>query len=156
MASLRGSSCARTAYFCVPNTCTWATPLTMDKRCATVVCAASSTSDRRIVDELRARYSTGWSAGFTFWYEGGEGISGGSWESVLAIIACTSCAAASILRSSVNCSVMLVEPSALDEVMESTPAIVENCFSRGRATADAIVSGLAPGSDAVTRMVGKS
>jgi hypothetical protein len=36
------------------------------------------------------------------------------------------------------------------------PAIVENCFSSGVATDDAIVSGLAPGSCALTTMVGKS
>jgi hypothetical protein len=39
----------------------------------------------------------------------------------------------------------LREPSALVEVIESTPAIVVNCFSSGVATADAMVSGLAPG-----------
>ena len=37
-----------------------------------------------------------------------------------------------------------------------TPAIVANCFSSGSATADAIVSGLAPGRPALTWMVGKS
>jgi hypothetical protein len=36
------------------------------------------------------------------------------------------------------------------------PAIVENCFSRGVATAAAMVSGLAPGSWAETWIVGKS
>ena len=36
------------------------------------------------------------------------------------------------------------------------PAIVENCFSSSVATAEAMVSGLAPGSSAVTWMVGKS
>ena len=36
------------------------------------------------------------------------------------------------------------------------PAIVENCFSSGVATAEAIVSGLAPGSCAWTWIVGKS
>ena len=34
--------------------------------------------------------------------------------------------------------VMLVRPRALDEVMESMPAMVLNCFSRGVATAEAI------------------
>jgi hypothetical protein len=37
-----------------------------------------------------------------------------------------------------------------------TPAIWENCRSSGCATADAIVSGLAPGSLAETLIVGKS
>ena len=42
------------------------------------------------------------------------------------------------------------------EVIESMPAMVENCFSSGVATAEAIVSGLAPGRLAVTWIVGKS
>ena len=67
---------------------------------------------------------------------------------------CTSCAPASMLRSSVNCTVIDVLPSALVETMLSMPAMVENCFSSGVATAEAIVSGLAPGSDALTVMVG--
>ena len=37
-----------------------------------------------------------------------------------------------------------------------SPAIPANCFSSGSATVDAIVSGLAPGSPALTWMVGKS
>ena len=28
----RGSSCTRTAYFCEPNTCTWATPAIVEMR----------------------------------------------------------------------------------------------------------------------------
>ena len=36
------------------------------------------------------------------------------------------------------------------------PAMVVNCFSRGVATAAAMVSGLAPGRLALTGMVGKS
>src|SRR2546422_6107592 len=94
----------------------------------------------------------GWSAGFTFWYEGGS-IPVGSWRRVLEIAACTSCAAASMLRSSVNWSVMLVLPRLDEEVIWSTPAIVENCFSSGVATAEAMVSGLAPGRLALTWMV---
>ena len=42
------------------------------------------------------------------------------------------------------------------EVMESSPAMVENCFSSGVATDEAMVSGLAPESWAWTSMVGKS
>ena len=45
-----------------------------------------------------------------------------------------------------NCRVILVEPWILVELIELRPAIVENCFSSGVATEDAIVSGLAPGS----------
>ena len=51
---------------------------------------------------------------------------------------------------------MLVEPCELLELIELTPAIVENCFSSGVATEAAIVSGLAPGRPAFTWIVGKS
>ena len=47
-------------------------------------------------------------------------------------------------------------PAMLVEVIESRPAIVENCFSSGVATDEAIVSGLAPGRLALTWIVGKS
>jgi len=45
-------------------------------------------------------------------------------------------------------------PSALTDDIESTPAIMENCFSSGVATDDAMVSGFAPGRLAETWMVG--
>ena len=59
-------------------------------------------------------------------------------------------------RVRLNWSVIGVPPSELDDSMESIPAMVENCRSRGVATAAAMVSGLAPGSDAETEIVGKS
>src|SRR5262249_22206332 len=95
--------------------------------------------------ERRTRNITGWSAGLTLLYQGGSGICGGNWRAALLIIACTSCAAASILRLRSNCKMIDELPRELVELIELTPAIVENCFSSGRATADAIVSGLAPG-----------
>ena len=49
-----------------------------------------------------------------------------------------------------------VPPVPLVEVIESTPAMVENCCSSTVATALAIVSGVAPGSAALTTIVGKS
>ncbi len=52
--------------------------------------------------------------------------------------------------------VMLVSPTEFVDVIESMPAMVENCFSIGVATEEAIVSGLAPGRDALTKIVGKS
>jgi hypothetical protein len=70
--------------------------------------------------------------------------------------ACTSCAAASMSRSSANCSVIAVLPSWLLEVIESMPAMVENSRSSGVATEAAMVSGLAPGSAALICSVGKS
>src|SRR6476661_7007673 len=104
------------------------------------------------VGECSTRNITGWSPGFTFWYDGGAGICGGSCRAVFAIIACTSCAAASMFRLRSNCSVMLVLPWALVEFTDCRPAMVANCFSSGSATEDATVSGLAPGNDALTWM----
>src|SRR5512142_208792 len=98
----------------------------------------------------------GESAGFTFWNVGDVGMSGGSRRAALAIIAWTSWAAPSMSLSRLNCRVIWVVPTPLTDVMLSRPAIVENCFSRGVATAEAMVSGLAPGSEPLTRIVGKS
>ncbi len=78
----------------------------------------------------------------------------GSRRSTWAMAAFTSCAAASMSRSSTNCSVMLVEPWPEEEVITSTPGMVENCFSSGVATAEAMVSGEAPGRLAFTEMIG--
>ena len=83
-------------------------------------------------------------------------MSRGSWRIAAEIADWMSCAAASMLRSSAKVMVMLVTPSALCEVIESTPEMVANCFSSGVATAAAMVSGLAPERLALTLMVGKS
>src|ERR1700681_241295 len=55
-----------------------------------------------------------------------------------------------------NCSVSPVEPRQLEEVICVTPAMRPNWRSSGVATAEAIVSGLAPGRPAPTEIVGKS
>src|SRR4030042_952511 len=83
-------------------------------------------------------------------------MSFGSRDAALVMAAWTSWAAASMFRSRVNVSVICVNPRPLLDTMESSPAIVVNWRSRGVATEDAIVSGLAPGRFAVTRIVGKS
>src|SRR2546421_12869504 len=145
----------RTAYFAEPNTWTCATPLTVDRRCARNVSAYSSSADNGRVPDVSARYRIGESAGFDLLYDGGC-MPGGNCRSVLEIAACTSWAAASMSRDRVNVSVMFVLPNVLDDVMASMPAIVENCFSSGVATAAAIVCGLAPGRPAPTVIVGKS
>src|SRR6267378_7673559 len=145
----------RTAYFAEPKTCTCATPLTVDRRCARNVSAYSSSAGRGSVLDVSARYRIGESAGFDLLYDGGW-MPGGSCRSVFEMAACTSWAAASMSRDSVNCRVMFVLPSVLEDVIASSPAIVENCFSSGVATAAAIVCGLAPGNPADTVMVGKS
>jgi hypothetical protein len=51
---------------------------------------------------------------------------------------------------------MVLDPFELVEFMESMPAIVENWRSRTVATVVAMVSGLAPGNEADTVMVGRS
>jgi len=88
------------------------------------------------------------------WYDGGLGMPGGSDRDERAIIDWTSCAAESMSRLKSNCSVMFVLPWLLLELIDVTPAIVENCFSSGVATELAIVSGLAPGRFAWTWIVG--
>ena len=71
-----------------------------------------------------------------------------------AMAVCTSTEAPSMSRSRENCRVMLVEPWLLEEIIESTPAMVVNWRSRTVATDDAMVSALAPGRLACTWMVG--
>src|SRR5207249_5658782 len=98
----------------------------------------------------------GWSAGLTFVKVGGVGIPCGSRRAACVMAACTSTAAPSRLRFKSNSSVICVEPSEFTDVIDSSPAIIENWFSSGVATDAPIVSGLAPGSCAVTSRVGKS
>src|ERR1700716_1188223 len=61
-----------------------------------------------------------------------------------------------MLRSRSNCRVIEVDPRVLVEVISLMPAMRPNRRSSGVATAEAIVSGLAPGRPALTLMVGKS
>src|SRR6202790_3275537 len=70
--------------------------------------------------------------------------------------ALTSRAGGLVSRLRSNCKVMPAVPSPLDEVICVTPAMRPNWRSRGVATADAMVSGLAPGKPAPTEIVGKS
>lgn len=51
---------------------------------------------------------------------------------------------------------MRVKPIELEELISSMPAIRPSWRSSGVATVAAMVSGLAPGSRAITTMVGKS
>lgn len=94
--------------------------------------------------------------GSTFLYEGGVVSVTGNCFDADDMAAFTSCAAPSIFLSRSNCKVICVEPAVLKEFMEDMPAMVENCFSSGRATLEAMVSGLAPGSETDTCIVGKS
>ena len=72
------------------------------------------------------------------------------------IAACTSRAAPLISRSKLNSRMMRVLPSELEEVISLTPAIRPKERSSGVATEEAMVSGDAPGSEALIMMTGKS
>src|SRR5215831_3661845 len=85
------------------------------------------------------------SAGLVFRYVGGLGRSLGNRPLAALIAVCTSPAAPSMLRLSSNCSVMLVDPSPLVEVIWARPGMAANFCSSGVATEAAMVSGLAPG-----------
>ena len=99
---------------------------------------------------------TGASAGFTFRYVGLDFSAVGKSARAALIAASTSRAAPSMFRSSPNCKVIRVEPTVLCDVISVTSAICPRCRSNGLATELAIVSGLAPGNDAWTEIVGKS
>src|ERR1700722_8813985 len=113
-------------------------------------------ASRGWVSELSDKRMMGCSAGFTFFQPGLLGRLAGKLPRAALIAAWTSRAAASTLRFRSNCIVMLVEPSWLDEVICVMPAMRPNWRSSGVATAEAIVSGLAPGKPAPTLIVGYS
>src|SRR3954454_3353663 len=98
----------------------------------------------------------GESAGFTLRYVGLLWSVVGRKPLAALIAASTSRAAASMFRLKSNCNVTFVWPKLLDEVISVTPAIRPNCRSRGVATEDAMISGLAPAMAACTETVGKS
>jgi len=87
----------------------------------------------------------GESEGLNFWYVGGFGRSLGRLRWARAIAACTSGATRSTLRSSVNVRLIVLTPALLSAIMACRPLICVNSFSSGRATALAMVAGLAPG-----------
>src|SRR5258708_35333240 len=105
-----------------------------------MVSAYSSTCCSGKVGELIGRNRIGESDGLTLRMLGGLGRSAGRSRSAVEIADCTSCAAPSILRSRENCKVMRVVPWLLVEVMESTPAMVENWLSSGVAAVEAMDS----------------
>ena len=112
-------------------------------------------SDRFTEGELMRTTRTGVSAGLTLRYDGGIVISMGKRFCALNKAAWTSTAALSISRSLLNSSVMLVLPKKFVELMTLMPSIVENSFSSGKATEAAIFSGDAPGSEALTEIIGE-
>ena len=81
---------------------------------------------------------------------GGLGKLGGKYPEAAEMAVCTSEPAPSMLRDNSNCKTMVDWPRVFTEFMEVIPAMVENCFSSGVATEEAMVSGSAPGRDALT------
>src|SRR5438067_915327 len=98
----------------------------------------------------------GASAGLLLRQKGRVGRFAGSCPKAALMAACTSRAAASMLRFRSNCRLMFVEPYWLVEVIWLTPAMRPNWRSRGVATDDAMVSGLAPGRFVFTEITGYS
>src|SRR2546423_6205214 len=109
-----------------------------------------------MTSEVRVRIRMGASAGFTLRYVGLLGSVGGSWLRAALMAPCTSRAAASMFRLRSNCRTIRQLPSRLIDVISVTPAMRPNWRSSGVATAEAIVSGLAPGSAACTLITGYS
>ena len=94
------------------------------------------------------------SAGLLLLYVGGVGSVRGSRLDAALIAACTSCSAASMLRSRSNWSVICELPKLDTLVICVSDGICPNCRSSGVVTADAIVSALAPGRYVETTIVG--
>ena len=111
---------------------------------------------RESVGDDRPTIISGASAGLSLRYRGLDGIPDGSEARAALSAACTSRAQSSMLRAKSNCKVTRVLFCELREVISVTPAMRPRARSSGVATVAAMVSGLAPGKDAVTAMVGKS
>ena len=126
----------------------------MDKLGESKFSAYAFKSDKLTDGEFILTTSTGVSAGLTLRYDGGTVISMGRRLWALNNAACTSTAALSMSRLLLNSNEMLVLPSEFTELISLMPSIVENSFSSGNATADAIFSGEAPGNDALTEIIG--
>src|SRR3954464_15919895 len=97
---------------------------------------------------------TGAAEGFALRYVGLLRSVAGRSARVALIAACTSRAAASMLRSRSNCKVTRVLPLPLLEVTSLTPAMVARRRSSGVATLLDMVCGLAPGRLALTEITG--
>src|SRR3954462_10995391 len=107
-----------------------------------------------MVSELMLSVRIGVSAGLLLLYVGGAWSVRGSRLEAALIAACTSCSAASMLRSRLNWSVICELPKLDTDVIWPSEGICPNCRSSGVVTLDAIVSALAPGSVVDTRIVG--
>src|SRR5215470_3034828 len=125
-------------------------------RCARIDDAKSYISAVVAVSDVSASFISDDSDGLNFLQVGLLGRFAGSCPRAALIAACTSRAAASMFRSRSNCIVIWVFPVLLCDVISVIPAILPKLRSSGVVTADAIVSGLAPGRFALTFSVGYS
>ena len=144
-ASLNGSSCTRTAYFCAPSTATCATPDTIEMRCAMRVSAYSSSVQSGNVLRGERQIQNGLVGGVHLGEGGRSGHSlrqqaGGLGDGRLHVHGGSVQVAAQV-----ELEHHLRGAERVMDVMDDSPAMVENWFSSGVATEDAIVSGLAPG-----------
>src|SRR5215831_13994079 len=153
-ASADGSTWTRTAGFCPPFRVTRPTPETCEIFCARTESAKSSTWLMGRLCELTESVRTGVSAGLDLEYVGGDGSVLGKKFAAPLIDACTSCSAASMLRSRLNCSVICDVEKLDTDVICASDGTCPNCRSSGVVTADAMVSALAPGNVVVTTIVG--
>ncbi len=151
-----GCSSTRTAGSEPPPTVTSPTPITCATFCASTVDARSYSSLEVAVFEVSASSMIGACEGLILRYCGMPGSELGSIERDALIAACTSRAAVSMFLPRSNWMKIRVEPCELCESIWLTPAIVPSARSSGVAMLEAIVSGLAPGSDADTEIAGKS
>src|SRR3546814_16821400 len=106
--------------------------------------------------EVSARTITGADDGFTLWYVGLLRKLDGNRPRAALMAACTSRAALLMSRSRSNIKEMRVEPSVLRELISLRPAIDPSDCSRGVATLDPLVSGLAPPTLADTDIMAQS
>jgi hypothetical protein len=109
-----------------------------------------------LISEVSARIMIGACDGLILRYDGMPGRALGSSDRLALIAACTSRAAVLMSLPMSNCRKMRVLPWELFERISFTPAMLPMARSSGVATLDAMVSGLAPGRLAVTKMTGKS
>ncbi|WP_237567275.1 hypothetical protein [Burkholderia pseudomallei] len=131
-------------------------PSICDSDCCSTVDAASYSFAGEAVFDVSDTTMIGESAGLTLRYVGLLFRLAGRSARAALIAACTSRAAPSMSRFRLNCSTIRALPTELIDVISATSAIEPRCRSSGLVTLVATVSGLAPGSDACTRIVGKS
>ena len=124
--------------------------------CASTVEARSYISLVVRVFDVSARIMIGACDGLILRYCGMPGRALGSSERLALMAAWTSRAATLMSLPRSNITLMRADPCELFEDSSLTPAMVPSARSSGVATVEAIVSGLAPGRLAETKMTGKS